>query len=241
MTTFVLVHGALHNSGCWHRVVGPLRNSGHAVDAVDLVGCDDTSSPDFRTYVDVVASAVQRAAPPVVLVGHSLGGVTVSQFVDDRPDAVAGLVLVNAVLVEDGEAALEKIQTAGEECVFMRPGALRFSDDGSTVSVPSDLAVDGFYNRCERPDAAWAAGLLRPEPVPPLLVPLRIGANFRGVRKIYLASRHDRVLPWWLQEKMSKAAGARLIELSGDHSPFYSVPDELVGHFLDIETEWSRR
>jgi hypothetical protein len=36
MTTYVLVHGGLHGSWCWQRVVGPLREAGHAVDAVDL-------------------------------------------------------------------------------------------------------------------------------------------------------------------------------------------------------------
>jgi hypothetical protein len=33
MTTYVLVHGALHGSWCWDRVAGPLRDAGHAADA----------------------------------------------------------------------------------------------------------------------------------------------------------------------------------------------------------------
>jgi hypothetical protein len=46
----------------------------------------------------------------------------------------------------------------------------------------------------------------------------------------------DRVLPWWFQVKMSKAAGAQLVELEGDHSPFLSVPDDFVARLLEIET-----
>jgi pimeloyl-ACP methyl ester carboxylesterase len=184
----------------------------------------------------VVAEAVERAKPPVILVGHSLGGVPVSKFVEHRPDAVATLVLVNALLVEDGEAALPKLQTAGDDCVFLRPGALVFSDDGNRVSVAPSLVVDGFYNRCSTADAEWASAQLCAELVAPLMVPLHLTSDgFGSVPKIYLGSRDDRVLPWWFQAKMSEAAGARLVELHGDHSPFLSVPDELVARLLEID------
>jgi hypothetical protein len=43
-------------------------------------------------------------------------------------------------------------------------------------------------------------------------------------------------MPWWFQQKMSAAAEARLFDLGGDHSPFLSVPDELVARLLDIGT-----
>jgi pimeloyl-ACP methyl ester carboxylesterase len=236
MTTYVLVHGALHGSWCWDRVAGPLRDAGHAVDAVDLPGRGGTGSTDFEAYTRVVAAAVDRAEPPVILVGHSFGGVTVSQFVETAPDAVAGLVLVNALLVEDGEAVLPKIQTAGSECVFLQPGALVFSEDGGNVSVARSFVVDGFYNRCSTADAEWASAQLCAEPVAPLMVPLRItAAGFGSAPKVYLGSRGDRVLPWWFQVKMSKAAGAQLVELHGDHSPFLSVPNELVARVLEID------
>ncbi len=236
MTTYVLVHGGLHGSWCWQRVVGPLRDAGHAVDTVDLPGRGGMVGADIEACARVVAAAVDRAESPVILVGHSLGGVTVSQFVESRPDAVAGLVLVNALLVEDGEAALSKLLTAGGECAFMQPGALVFSDDGSTVSVARSFVVGGFYNCCSAADAEWASTQLCPEPVAPLMVPLQITVDgFGSVPKVYLGSRDDHVLPWWFQVKMSKAAGAQFVELQGDHSPFLSVPDDLVAYLLNVD------
>lgn len=238
MTTYVLVHGGLHGSWCWERITGSLRDAGHSVDAVDLPGRGGTDGAAFEDYVDVVAAAVDRAEPPVILVAHSLGGITVSQFVERRPDAVAGLVFVNALLAEDGEAALPKLQSAGEESLFLRPGAIVFADDGSTVSIAPSYVIDGFYNRCSAADAEWAAAQLCTEAVAPMTVPLRIThSGFGSVPKVYLGSRADRVLPWWFQEKMSKAAGAQFIELDGDHSPFLSVPDDLVARLLEIEPE----
>ena len=148
-------------------------------------------------HLDAIASAVHHAEPPVVLVSHSIGGAIASQFLEHRPDAVAGAVLLNALLVEDGEAVLAKVQSIGEECLLLREGALRFSEDASTVSIAPGAAVEGFYNCCAFADAAWAAAQLCPEPVAPLLVPLKISAGgFGAVPKIYLGSRDDHVLPY---------------------------------------------
>lgn len=236
VTTYILVHGGLHGSWCWRPVVGRLREADHAVDAVDLPGRGGTVGADLEAFERVVAEAVDRAKPPVILVGHSLGGVTVSKFVQSRPDAVAGLVLVNALLVEDGEAALPKLQTAGDDCAFLRPGALVFSGDGTTVSVAEEFIVDGFYNRCTAAHAEWASARLCAEPVASLMVSLHISDDgFGSVPKVYIGSREDRVLPWWFQIRMSEAAGAEFIELQGDHSPFLSVPDDLVACLLEID------
>ena len=159
MTTFVLVHGGFHGAWCWRRIVGPLRKA-HSVEAVDLPGRGRGDRPELSAYLDTVATAVDNAEPPVVLVGHSLGGVIVSQFVEQRPDAVAGLVLVNALLVEDGEAALPKMQSIGDYWLFMRPGALTFSEDGSTFAPAPELVIEAFYNCCDPQDAEWAAARL---------------------------------------------------------------------------------
>ena len=236
MTTFVLVHGGFHGPWCWERIIGPL-SKGHAVEAVTLPGRDGAGRPELADYLDPIAAAVERAEPPVVLVGHSLGGVVVSQFVEQKPDAVAGLVLVNAQLVEDGEAALPKMQTIGEDWLFARPGALDLAEDGSTFAPASEFVIEGFYNCCEPADAEWAAAQLVPEPMGLVIAPLRISSEgFGSVPKVYLGGSRDHVVPWWFQQKMSTAAGAPLVDLGADHSPFLSVPDGLVAHLLDIGT-----
>lgn len=234
MTTFVLVHGGLHGAWCWERIIDPL-SKGHAVEAVNLPGRGGVGRPGLEAYLDTVAAAVDRAEPPVLLVGHSLGGVIVSQFVEQRADAVAGLVLVNALLVEDGEAALPKMQSIGDDWLFARPGALIVDEDAATFGVTPELIVEGFYNCCQPADAEWAAAQLCSEPLGLVTTPLRISdEGFGSVPKIYLGGSRDRVVPWWFQQKMSSAAGARLVDLGADHSPFLSVPDELVAHLLDI-------
>jgi pimeloyl-ACP methyl ester carboxylesterase len=53
--------------------MGPLRDAGHPVVAIDLPGRGGVDGADVEAYADVVAAAVERAESPVILVGHSLG------------------------------------------------------------------------------------------------------------------------------------------------------------------------
>jgi hypothetical protein len=98
------------------------------------------------------------------------------------------------------------------------------------VLVSAHLVEDGEAV----PQKLQSAAQLCAEPLPPPTAPLRITADGVGsVPKVYLGSHYDRVLPWWFPQKMSKGAGARLIELGGDHSPFLSTADDLVAHLFD--------
>ncbi len=74
MATFGLVHGAGHGAWCWERLIPILEALGHRAFAMDLP-CEDPTAGRER-YAEVV----DRALPPasdLVLVGHSLAGLTV--------------------------------------------------------------------------------------------------------------------------------------------------------------------
>lgn len=227
--TLVLIHGGLHGTWCWDRVLPPLRAAGHDVVVVELPGrAGAVEGLTFDDYVDAIDARVSPASEPVVVVAHSLGAVAASQFAERRPEAISRMVLVNGLLTENGEAPLPKLQTAGEGCGLMLPGALTFSDDG-TVTADYDAAVNAFYNRCEPSEAAWAAKHLCAEPIAPLMTPMSItAAGFGSVQKTYVGSRDDLILPWTLQQSMADSSGSELIWLDGDHSPWLSVPEAFL-------------
>jgi predicted alpha/beta hydrolase family esterase len=81
---------------------GRLRDAGHAAEAVNLPGRGGAVTVDSPACVDAAATAVGRVQPPVVLVTHSLGGITASAFLEASPRATARVVLVYALLVEIG-------------------------------------------------------------------------------------------------------------------------------------------
>lgn len=233
MSTFVLVHGAMHGSWCWDRVAQPLRDKGHHVDAVDMPGRPGGSQlarPDLASYAATVIAAIDRCTEPVVLVAHSLGGLGATLAAEARAEALARMVFVNSLILNDGEGALQTILAPTSQSFFTGEGTLTVSTDGASIFVASPAAaVEGFYHRSDHADAMAAASRLVPEPLPPLLEIVRVTASrFGAVPKTYVGSREDRAVPWQMQLDMSKRAGAHFIELDGDHSPFMSATNDLL-------------
>jgi len=143
MTTFVLVHGASHGSWCWDKVVPLLEAQGHDVVAVDLPGntYGEFDIPPGQVTLDTYAQhgckVLDQQDEPVVLVGHSLGGLTITQTAEYRPDKIKTLVYLTALLLRSGEAMLP-VSSRDPETV--RAGLQRDS-----WAVSEDLSV-GIYH-----------------------------------------------------------------------------------------------
>ena len=132
--TFVLIHGAWHSGRSWDRLVPVLEQYGHRVERFDLPGAGATalSPPSFLKIRDKhalstarspsaaitqdqrTAAAIDRIATvkaeyghPVVLVGHSLGGVTVTTLAERFPDEIAAVVYLASFLVPPGLSVRE--------------------------------------------------------------------------------------------------------------------------------------
>jgi pimeloyl-ACP methyl ester carboxylesterase len=115
MSSFVLVHGAWHGSWCWAGVAAALRQAGHAVALVDLPGRAGDPRPHaaitLDDYVRRVGDVIARQGVPVVLAGHSMGGITITQVAEAMPERLARLVYVSAFLPRDGESLLDHTAT----------------------------------------------------------------------------------------------------------------------------------
>ena len=106
--TFILVHGAFQDASSWAGVAERIEAEGHTVDAVNLPGRDATGEAakavSLADYVTTVADAVGAADTPVILVGHSFGGMTISGVAERMPDSVARLVYIAAYVPQSGES-----------------------------------------------------------------------------------------------------------------------------------------
>lgn len=94
--TIILVHGAFAESSSWDRVIDPLHSAGHQVIAAanPLRGLTSDAA--------AVSDLVRTVEGPVVLVGHSYGGMVISN-VDVDAGEIVGLVYVAAFAPEVGE------------------------------------------------------------------------------------------------------------------------------------------
>ena len=234
---YVLVHGAWHGAWCWDKVVPLLENEGHSVTAVDLPGHgDDTTALAGLTQAEYgrkVADAVEAAGEPVVLAGHSMGGMAITQAAEYVPDKIATLFYVCAFLPGPGDSLARLADGDTEARVLPN---LEVDEAAGVSRVASAAHVECFYEECDPADAAAASKRLGAESLAAFGIPVSITDERAGsVRRLYVECLRDKAIPIARQRLMHGARPCERIEtIDTDHSPFLSRPEELAAHLLSV-------
>jgi pimeloyl-ACP methyl ester carboxylesterase len=218
---FVLVHGAYHGAWCWDALRGELDVAGHSSSAVDLP-CEDPDAGAER-YADEVVASVPRMAGGVVLVGHSLGGLTIP-IVALRIKTVLTIYLC-ALLPVPGLSF--DAQHAGAGTAFKPSEPPVGHPDGSS-SWPQRGAIEIFYHDCDPAVAIASARKLRRQQwrITQEVTPLRERPNMPAA---YLLCADDRAVSHAYSSSASREQlGIEAIEMPGGHSPFLSRPKVLA-------------
>jgi len=235
----VLVHGAYGGAWCWSRVVGPLEAAGHAVETLDLPGSGDDRTPVEEVTLDACAARVgdvlARDDEPALLVGHSMGGVVITQAASNAPDRVAELVYVCAFMPGDGQSLLD-LTRLPEGRNDMIQANLVLEGDPPVAYLPPEATAEAIYNRCDEETIAWAVERRRPQPVAPFATPVHVDeAVLAQIPRSYVLTTYDQSIPPELQRRMvAEHPCRRVFELAADHAPYFSAADELVGALLEL-------
>ncbi|WP_329231934.1 MULTISPECIES: alpha/beta hydrolase [Streptomyces] len=213
----LLVHGAWFGSWCWDPITEPLRERGFTVHTVDLPSVG-AAGPRGDLYDDIAAveAALARIAGPVVLCGHSYGGLPVSEAAAGSSNVVA-LLYICAFVLPAGVSPLAAL--GGEPMPWWVP-----STDGTSMT-PADPARL-FFNACPPETAERAARRLVPISTAPVGQPLR-KAGWLSTPSGYVVCTQDNSLPEPVQQTMAEVL-TRTYTLDADHAPFLSRPDELA-------------
>ena len=214
----VLVHGAWADGSGWKGVYDILRRDGYTVSVV--------ANPDTGLADDVAATerVLARQDGPVILVGHSYGGVVISNAGDDPK--VAGLVYIAAFAPDIGESAAQ----------FLPKGPL-----------PGTPTKEGFLFM-ERPIFLDAFAPDVPQDVKEFMAdsqaPIQLSgvtakatkAAWKGKPTWYLVSKNDRIIPPDNERMFAKRMGATTEEVAGSHVAFVSHPD-IAAHLIEKAAE----
>src|SRR5262245_31694571 len=208
MATILLVHGAWHGSWCWAKVVSLLQRAGHNAVTLDLPGRAGDTTPIENLSLERYARAVCHVAglqqQPVVVVGHSLGGVVITQAAEYDPQNFAKLVYLCAFLPRNGQSLRDLAQTdVGLVMPNVRPdtpkGYFSFRKDAPLRDI--------FYHDCSEEDVRRAEVMLVPEPMAPSATPVSVTEHrFGRVPRAYIECRQDRAIPPSLQRTMCEAS-----------------------------------
>jgi pimeloyl-ACP methyl ester carboxylesterase len=235
MARIVLVHGAFCGAWCWEPVLPGLRAAGHTVQAVDLPGSGEDRTPvaevTLEAYAERVGGTLGEGAP-AVLVGHSMGGIVITQAAAQYPERVAALVYVTAFLPGDGQSLMD-LTALPEGADDQVQANLVVAGDPPVATMPAGASRQALFACCDDAQAAWASQRMGPQPVIPFTQPVSLGGAgadaFADLARAYVSCTLDRAIPLALQRRMLQDAGCDpVIELATDHSPWISRTDELV-------------
>lgn len=211
----VLVHGAFVDGSGWEGVYQILRKDGFRVAVVQ------NPTVSLADDVAVTKRAIQAQDGPVLLVGHSYGGVVVTEAGND-PN-VKGLVYIAGWVPDEGESIAKLIENPP-------PGA-----SAAPITPPQDgfLFVDrakfhaSFAGDLDEEKAAFMADSQVPWGVEALTGTITEAA-WKKKSSWYLISADDKMIPPPMQRFMSERAGSMVVELPGSHSIYVSQPDAVA-------------
>ncbi|MCP5027817.1 MAG: alpha/beta hydrolase [Actinomycetia bacterium] len=217
--TVVLVHGAWHGGWCWDAVRAGLEERG-----IDVVA-DDLPFTSLVDDIDSVGATLDRLGP-VVLVGHSYGGMVITEAAAGRDD-VGHLVYLCAFMPDAGE----NVRRLSSEFPTVALTAGMVLEDDGVFTVDPEVAPAAFYQDCSPADIQRALSLLRPMGRGP-------GHGFRrapwqDIPSTYAVCARDQAIHPEFQRRMA-ARATHTVEWDSDHSPFVSRPHDVVELLADI-------
>jgi pimeloyl-ACP methyl ester carboxylesterase len=230
MSRFVLVHGAFCGAWCWEPLVSELEALGHTVEAIDLPGHGEDTTPLEEVTLDSYAERVVETlgeGHPAVLVGHSMGGVVITQAAARAREKVDRLVYCCAFLPRDGES-LKSLADKPEGAADMVQANLVLAPPVATL--PPEAAREAFYELCTPEQAEWGLAQRQPQPIAPFMTPVDLEGGVDEIDRYYVLCTEDKAIPPALQRRMTTESPCEEVaEIVADHSPFLSATSELAG------------
>lgn len=213
--SIVFCHGIWADGSCFSKVIPALQADGHEVIAAQY-GLDS-----FEEDVAAVKRTLNRVGGPVILVGHSYGGATITAAgVDDR---VAGLVYIAAVAPDAGETVQNQLDKYPSD-IFSRVEVA----DGRAWMLPNGTEFFAGDLPAAEQKLVWATHYA---PVFDLFQQQKLGANDIGWKSkpswFVLATQDHTVHPD-LQRWVSKRMGANVTEVTSSHVPMLSQPNVVI-------------
>jgi pimeloyl-ACP methyl ester carboxylesterase len=233
MSTFVLIHGGWAGGWVWEKAVPILESAGHRVLTPDLPGHSDDRTPvreiTLERYAERVLAVLDAATEPVVLVGHSSGGVVITQAAERRPERIALLVYLCAYLPDDGQSLFELGRTDAAGMILPN---LVVSEDGATATIRSEVVREALFADCAEEDYERFGARVVPEPLAAVATPVQVTPErFGRVPRAYIVCRCDRAISPELQQRMYTAVPCdTVVAMDTSHMPQYAAPETLAAH-----------
>jgi pimeloyl-ACP methyl ester carboxylesterase len=226
--TIVLVHGAFAESSSWDGVIARLAAEGLTSVA--------TPNPlrGIASDAAAVSDVVRTIDGPIVLVGHSYGGMVISN-VDAGAGDITALVYACAFAPEGGESAFELSLRFPGSTLGDAVAPIPHRDGSADLVIARDRFHAQFCADVPERDAALMAATQRPVAQSALEEQSGPDVLWRSIPSYFLVGEEDRNIPAALQRSLAERAGARrVVEVPGaSHAISVSRPQECADLVLE--------
>ncbi|MBX9782711.1 MAG: alpha/beta fold hydrolase [Chitinophagaceae bacterium] len=228
--TYVLVHGAWADESAWGFVRNELAKNANVV-VVNLpahgIDLTDGTKTGLNDYVKAVTDVINQQPGKVILVGHSMGGMVISQVAENIPAKIEKLVYVSAFLPKNGES----VNGIVNKFLNNKPvDFFEFNADYSLISIKKEAIPAVVCADCAQYMKEALVKYHRAEPLKGFNDKVSLTSKFAAVPKYYIATVHDNAAPYVLQQQMIKNNGTvkQVFEMQTSHLSFVVKPDEFL-------------
>ena len=213
--SIVFCHGLWADGSCFSKIIPVLQADGHEVIAVQY-GLDS-----YEEDLATVKRTLNRVSSPVILVGHSYGGATITGAGTD--DRVVGLVYIAAVAPDAGETVQDQLNKYPSD-IF---GHVEIADNRAWLRPSGTKFFCGDLSEAEQ-KLVWATHFA---PAADVLNQQKLAADhvaWRNKPSWYVLTTEDHTVHPDLQRWVSKRMGATVTEVASSHVPMLSQPDVVI-------------
>ncbi|CAA7055324.1 unnamed protein product [Microthlaspi erraticum] len=257
---FVLVHGVCHGAWCWYKVKPLLEAAGHAVTALDLAASGISTSrvdeiqtlEDYsKPLLDFLSSFGSDDQEKVILVAHSMGGISAALAADIFPNKIAAVVFLTATMPDTKhppgypyETFVPSVPQELLDTVFRSYGT-RDHHSLRTVLFGPKFMAKKLYQLSPLQDLELAKMLVRENPA--LATDNLAGTKtfteegYGSVKRIYMICGEDDLMSEECQRLMiSNFPPNEVMEIKdADHMPMFSKPQELCALLLEVADKYA--
>jgi pimeloyl-ACP methyl ester carboxylesterase len=215
----VLVHGAWADGSSWAKIIAPLAADGIRVVAAPL------PLTSFREDVAALDRTLERAAGPVVLVGHAYAGAVIAATRDEK---VKALVYVAALAPDQGETVADVFYRAAPH-----PQAPKLAPDRhGLIYLPESAFAAAFAQNATAKELVVLAAVQRP--ISPACITVAVDRPLWKDRPSwFLVAEQDRMIVLENQRFMARRMKAQVREHPVDHAPIVTAPAVVVDIIRD--------
>ncbi|MGS2642464.1 alpha/beta fold hydrolase [Streptosporangium sp. LJ11] len=218
MTTVMLVHGAWHRPACWAKLEPELHALGYDTRSPALRSSGEHPTAGMHEDAAVLAEELTSIEGPVVLLGHSYGGIPVTEAAAGAGNVVR-LIYLAAYMPDKGQSmytlhgAPDPDDMSGLFPLIDDPRTSLYGDltDAEAEQAMSELVQQTVRSFAEKADAA----------------------AWRDIPSTYIVAEHDKAIPPALQEQMA-AQATEIRRITSAHCPLLSQPRRLAALIDEI-------